>query len=201
MFPVHKAKIDGSLSIETANLPIWCLADNGGDATDFDVYVGGRQYSIVGPYRPQFRYTGQTRTGVSTSTTDEPTVTFRRKSGQRDKSVVVSGFDLLVATEAVEVQLRVNEGLTGASYATPSDYTAAETALEADVSATATDGAGEVIWSGLFPAASTPQAVDFATTGDRRLQEIPREQPVTLVARTLSGTGTIDVHLRMREEW
>ena len=201
VFPCHKVKIDGSTSIQTPNLPIWAKADNGGDAADFDIYLGSRQYSIVGPFNPTFRYTGETRSGVSTSTTPEPTVTFRRKTGNRGKAIVVAGFDLIIGTEDVLVELRVNEGLTGASYGTPGNYSAAETALEVDIAATATDGAGEVVWSGIFPAGTTAQKVDFSKIQDGKLFEVPREQPITLVVTALANTGTATVHLRMREEW
>ena len=201
MYDIHPEKVDAAVSLQTPNLPIWAHAENGATASDFDIYVGRRQYSIVGQYNPHYRFTGETRTGVSTSTTVEPTVTFKRKSSNRDKSVVVDGFDIVVTTEPVVVELRVNEGLTGASYGTPTNYTAAETALEVDTSATATDGNGEVVWTGYFPAGTTPQATNFDTVNGGRLFEVPREQPLTLCVRTTTGTGTASVHLRMREEW
>ena len=66
--PIHVIDPD-ALSIQDPNLRIFGEADNGGDATSLDLYVGGRQYSVIGPYNPSFRYTGEVNSSVSTTTT------------------------------------------------------------------------------------------------------------------------------------
>jgi len=199
--PCHSLKVDESISIEDPNLAVIAEADNGGDAADLDLYVAGRQYSIVGKYVPNRRLTGESRGSVSTSTTIEPLVTFKRKTGFLDRSVRIQGFEVDVGTEPVIVEIRLNGSLTGASYGTPSNHTAAETALEVDTSATAISG-GEVVYTKYFDAAQVGQETTTGETGSLAIDlEIPRDQPVTLCARTLSGTGTIVSHMRMAEEW
>lgn len=136
----HEFAPSETTSLQTPNLPIFVEADNGGDAADFDVYLGGRQASIVGRYIPKFRTVGQERTGVSTSTTSKPLVSFRNKTGFEDRSVQLDALTAAVATEDHVIEVYLNPTLTGESWTTPTNATAAETALETDVSATALSG-------------------------------------------------------------
>lgn len=198
--PCHSLRVTSTTSVQNPNLTIFAESNNGGDAVDLDVYVGGRNYAIVGKYVPQRRVTGQERGSVSTSTTIEPLVTFRRKAAFLDRSVKVQGFDADVATAAVIIEIRLNGSLTGASYTTPTNHTAAETALEVDTSATAITG-GEVIYSKYLPSGSVGKESAAGAVGIAIDIDIPTDQPVTLCARTLSGTGTVVSHLRMTEEW
>lgn len=196
--PCHSVVPSGSTSIESPNLYVFAETDNGGDAENFDVYVGGRQYSIIGRYRPKFRYTSDIRTGLATSTSVIPVVSFRNKTAFLDRFVRVAGMELIPTTEDVIVELRINGTLTNASWQTPTNHTAAETAVESDISATAISN-GIVVWSELFEAGKkndantlTQEALDI---------ELPQQQPVTLCVRTLSGTGTVTANFRVQEEW
>ncbi|QLB38216.1 hypothetical protein phiGT1_4 [Sulfitobacter phage phiGT1] len=193
----HAVEVDGQVSIRDPNLAIHAETNNGGDATDFAAYIGGRQFSIIGKYVPNRRVTGQERDSVSTSATALPLITFRRKSAFGSRSAILDGFTVDVGSAPVIVEVRINGALTGASYVTPSNVTAAETALEVDTSATGVTG-GEVVWSAYFAAGTGRNTVaNSATLG----LDIPRDQPVTLCARTLSGTGSIVSHMLMAEEW
>lgn len=193
----HALEIDGGVSIEDPNLAIYVKTDNGGDAANFSTFIGGRQFSIMGKYVPNRRVTGQERGSVSTGTTAVPLITFRRKSGFLNRGVIVENFSVDVGTEPVIVEARINATLTGASYTTPTNVTASETALEVDTSATAVSG-GQVVWSEYFAAGRGAATVTDKTTLGL---DLPRNQPITLCARTISGTGTIVSHLSMAEEW
>jgi len=194
---VHEITPSGETSISRPNLVLHQKVDNGGDATNLVMQVGGRQYSIIGLYVPKFRFTSQTRAGVSTSTTLVPTVSFRTKTAFQDRSVRVQGYIANVSTEDCEVFVVLNGSLTGASYTTPSLHTASETAVETDVSATAISG-GFVVWSDLVVAGQGNKSVFNSSDLDF---DISQTQPVSLCIRTLSGTGSADVHFRLREEW
>lgn len=196
--PCHSIRVTGSNSIQSPNLVVFAEADNGGTTTNFDVYLGGRQYSIVGKYTPKNRFTGQARAAANTSTTAIPLVTFRAKTAFRDRSYRIDGFVVKPATEDVIVELRLNGSLTGASYGTPTNHTATETGLEADVAASAISG-GVVIYSDYFEAGAANKGAVSAIS-DLEL-DIPQAQPISLCVRTLSGTGTAIGFLRMKEEW
>jgi len=196
--PCHYVVPEGSPSIESPNLYIFTEVLNGGDAVNFDAYVGGRQYSIVGRYRPKFRYTSDLRTGVSTSTSILPIVSFRNKTAFLDRSVRVAGMEVKPTTEDVIVELRINCTLTNASWQTPTNHTAAETAVESDISATALTN-GIVVWSEIFEAGKKND--NNTLTGEALDIDLPQQQPVTLCVRTLSGTGTVTANFRVQEEW
>ena len=195
--PCHVFSDFNETSIVSPNLRVFAEADNGGDASDATLYVAGRQYSIIGQYVPKFRFTGDWRAGVTTGTTEEPIVSFRRKTGFEDRSVKLEGFDVLSATQPHIIEIRIGGSLTGASFGTPTNHTAAETALESDTSATAITG-GIVVWQELVDAGAGAQvelagrSVDF---------DIPDTEVVTICARTVSGSGSVSAALRMREEW
>lgn len=195
--PLHQEVFAG-ISLATPNLPIHVKVDNGGDAKTLDAYVGGRSYNIVGQYVPKFRFTGQDRGSVATGTTATPLVTFKNKTGFEDRGVLIDGFVVNPVTEDCILEIRLDGTLTGASYGTPTNYSAGETAMEVDTSASAISG-GEVIYSE-FVAAGQRNQSEF--TGERGIDmDIPQGQPITLCARTLSGTGTTVSFFRLKEEW
>jgi len=196
--PCHQVVPAGSTSIESPNLYVFTEADNGGDASNFVMYVGGRQYSIVGRYRPKFRYTSELRTGVATSTSIAPVVSFRNKTAFLDRSVRIAGMEVKSITEDVVVELRINCSLTNASWQTPTNHTAAETAVESDISATALTN-GIVVWSEIFEAGKKNDTNTLA--GEAIDIDLPQQQPVTLCVRTLTGTGTVTANFRVQEEW
>jgi len=196
--PCHYVVPEGSTSIESPNFYIFAEVLNGGDAANLDAFVGGRQYSIVGRYRPKFRYTSQLRTGVSTSTSILPIVSFRNKTAFLDRTVRVAGMEVIPVTEDVVVEVRINGTLTNASWQTPTNHTAAETAVESDISATALTN-GVVVWSEVFEAGKKNESNTLAVAALDI--DLPQQQPVTLCARTLSGTGTVTANFRVQEEW
>lgn len=186
-----------STSVDSPNFRVVAQTGNGGDASDYRVYCGGRQYSILGNYVPKFRYTGDFRGSVSTTTTVKPLVSFRRKEGFGDRSITLQGFTSLAVSEPHIIEARISGTLTGASYGTPTNHTATETALESDTQATAITG-GIVIWQEVVAAGQGNQQV----FSDRSVDfDVPDGEIITLCARTLTGTGSVISDLRMREEW
>lgn len=195
--PCHEERFAG-LSLQTPNLPITAKADNGGDTDSIDAFIAGRQYSIIGDYVPKFRFVGQERGSVTTGTTAVPLITFRSKADFIDRARKVDSFDVLTSTAPHILELRLDGTLTGASYATPTNGTASELAHEVDTSATAITG-GTVIYSQLVEGGG--KGVSAFASQEGLQYDIPERQPITLCARTLSGTDSITSHFRMIEEW
>lgn len=193
----HQAKIDGTTSVQSPNLPIFIEATNGGDAADFDVYVGGRQASVVGRYVPKYRTTAQARASVSTTTTSLPLVSFRNKSGFEDRTIQIDDALAIVASQDHVIEFYINPTLTDASWTTPTNATASETALETDVSATALSG-GTLVFSYYAAAGLGAQERPVESLA---VFDIPENQIVTMAARTVTGTGTCKGFFRIREEW
>ena len=65
---VHRFSPTGETSLADPNLPVRAEIDNDGTATALNLFVGGRQYSILGNYSPVFRVTSERRTVTATGT-------------------------------------------------------------------------------------------------------------------------------------
>lgn len=195
--PCHTVSGFNQTSIVSPNLRVFAEVNNGGDSTNLQLFLGGRQYSIIGRYLPKFRFTGNFRGSVATTTTVRPLISFRRKAGFNDRAIKLSGFDTLAASDPHVVEVRVGGTLTGASWATPTNHTASETALESDISATAITN-GIVVWQQIVSGGLGQQtSLTAAEVGF----DLPDNSIVTLCTRALTGTGTVSSAFRLREEW
>lgn len=197
---IHRERVTGETSVANPNQPITVEVDNDGEAAAGEIEVGGRQYSVIGRYNPNRRVNGEIAEGVSASSTIVPLVTLRRKSSFQTVSVKVEGLDI-ITNNSILVEIRTNtSGLTNSSFGTPSNTTAAETAVEADTSATAVSG-GEILWRGIFAGGSgNKQGISRVDTINF---DFIRTNNVSVVARKLSGENdaSVDCVFRVREEW
>mgnify|MGYP003656794422 CR=1 FL=1 len=152
-------------------------------------------------YNPNVRNTGQYRVlqGSITSAAFVPLITFRRKSAYESTSVKARHYTL-ISDQALIVQVRLNGSLTGASYITPSDYTAQETAVEADISATAITG-GDIIDDDIMSGGAAANRSSDAKTYGTVSFDFKGVQPLTLCAKAVSTTATVTSHLSVIEEW
>ena len=196
--PVHREKVTGTTSITSPNLRTYAISDNGGDASNFDLYIGGRQYSIVGQYIPDFRFVAEYRGVVTATTSPTPLITFKGKTGFLDRSVLMDAITVLVANNPIILEVYLDGTLTGASFGTPTNYTASETALEVDISATAITG-GTLFWSEYFLNGATPSRPQLSQ--EFLDVDINSQAPVTLCARGIGGSANVSTFFRMKEEW
>lgn len=198
---VHTVSASAGLIFQNPNLPVRASVVNGGTATAFSMFVGGRQYSVEGEYRPNERITPEYRLSLgSIGTTFLPLVTFRRKSAYLGVGAKLAGFDVLTDADAI-VELVLDATLTGASYGAPTDVAAAETAFEADNSATAISG-GHVLWRGFVAASGSGSNSQGFRSSDIPEIDFLAAQPVTLAIRRITGTAaTASAIMRVREEW
>lgn len=199
---VHRFSPSQATSVADPNLPLRAEVDNGGTTTDYDVFVGGRQYSVYVPFDPNTRINSHRRDTLgSIGTTFLPVISFRKKSNFKSVAAKIRGFDMKVDAD-MYYQLRLNGSLTGASYGTPSDTAAAETAFEVDTTASAILG-GELIYQGLISSTGAGVAAAGSLVENGLRIDIPDTQPVTLCVRRVSGTGGTATGsvVRWSEEW
>jgi hypothetical protein len=195
---VHRSRPSGALSVDNPNLPLRAEVRNSGTATALQLYIGGRQFSVEGEARPNRRISSERRISqAAIGTTFLPSVTLRRKAAYQSVSAKIEGFDIFADANMI-FEVRVNGTLGGASYGTPTNYTATETGLEADFAATSITG-GQVLYSGLLEASRNNskggQSIDALRF------DFPALQPVTLCLRAITGTATATAVLRVKEEW
>lgn len=200
---VHRERVDNQVSVPNPNLPILAEVDNQATATAFDLFIGGRQFSILGPKNGSRRSTVERVENVTVSDSFIPLISFRRKAefptGVNNRVSAQLGKVTLITDTAILWEVRQGMSLTGASFGAPARVSSTETGLEVDTSATAASG-GEFLEG------------DIAAGGERNGEELDREtlrsepveqQPVTLVARRVSGLTDASVHasFSMRELW
>ena len=185
------------------NLRIGARVGSTAGTDDFSVYVGGRKFAVYGDDNASRRDTGEMVTGISCDSTSlTPLMTFRSKdtAGFRSINLEFSGFDVIVATNPVEIQIRVSDTLDTASFATPSYTDATETAIEVDTTATAISStAGTVVYKGLFPAGAGNRTEGRGVNLPQF--QLPENTNLTIAARGVGGTATVDLMGRIEEVW
>lgn len=197
---IHRFSPSQQTSVADPNQPITATITNGNTTDDLDLFVGGRQFSIYNNFDPNRRINSQFRLSQSSiGTTFVPAISFRRKSAFETVSVKIAGYDI-ITDGALLVQLRVNAELTNASYTSPTNTSASETACEIDTSATAVSG-GHLVYESLISVSGGGAFARGSGSASELYLDIPAVQPVTLCIRTISGSATASSILRWREEW
>jgi len=178
-------------TIETPDLPIFSEADGG------ILNIGGRQYGVLGRYRPEYRNTGGTNS-KTIGTTLEPICSFRVKNESRWLGVPsqISGATLL-SVENGDLVIVIDGTLTGATFGSvpgiPDEYTS----LEYDSAATAISG-------GYHAYVDNVSGGQGNRTGSRSADipdiQIPRGQTITLAARAVSSSAVRGT-LRLTEQF
>lgn len=77
---VNRFSSTGQTSFIDPNLPLRAQIDNNGTAAAYSLFVGGRQYSIIGKYDPTFRVTSERRRITNVTSTLTPVLSFTRKA-------------------------------------------------------------------------------------------------------------------------
>jgi hypothetical protein len=197
---VHRAFVSGSTSIQNPNLPISAEINNNAQANALTMYVAGRQFSIVGDYSPNRRINAQYKINqAAVSTTFVPLISFKKKTAYVKTSVKLASIEIISDANLI-IQIRSGATLTGASYITPTNVTASETACQADISATAYTG-GELIYSKLVTGDNKGTTLSFSSA-DELFFDLIEEVPVTIIARVVSGAAaTVTSMVKWKEEW
>ena len=184
-------------SVQDPNMLVFASVENQGTAANFGMQVGGRQYSIVGIYKPKFRYVGDVRTTTTVGTTPVGLISFRFKPAFRNRSVKLDGLNIVNSGNNVAfAEVRIGSTLTGAVWQTPGNFTPADTAVESDVSATALSG-GNVV----YPAQPIPTAKDSQFAFTTLELDLPALSSFHLVLYTAAGTTDLLTSFQLREEW
>lgn len=184
------------VSIVQPDLPIFAEAIGG------SLHVGGRQYGVFGRYNPEFRITSPEVATKTVGDTYEPVKSFRFKNATDVKwrAVPVYLDSVSIITDGnVEYAVYTDVDLTGATFTDIASVDPQETALQVDSSATSYTG-GIKLYSDIVDVSGRGSAQNGE---DNPLSNIliPAGSIVTLVARALSGTATVNTILRLREEW
>lgn len=206
---VQRYSPSGQTSIIDPNQPLRAEVDNGGTAVAFDLFVGGRQYNIIGKYRPVNRVTSERRTVTNVGTTLIPVISFTRKavfpaSSARANSVSVGLEKIsIISTTDLNYQVLLGGTIDGAYANYPTATTIipdSETALLVNTTCTTITG-GEVILQGL----TSGLANNNRTLASQSLLdfELPIGEMVTLAVVRIAGNpvNTVYSSFSVTESW
>ncbi len=207
---VNRFSPTGQTSFVDPNQPLRAEVNNAGTATSFNLFVGGRQYGIIGKYEPTFRVTSERRTVSNITTTLTPVISFSRKAvfptgSARVNSVEVNLEEInliaLGADIAYQVLLGGTINGTFANYPTSTTIIPdSETALLVNTTCTTIAG-GEVLLQGITSSGgeksrtlATAELLNFA---------LPNNAIVTLAVVRIAGSpsNTVNASFSVTESW
>lgn len=213
----HVFQPSGETSIENPNLPLRQEIESGGTANDaLDLYVGGRQVSIIGAKGTSGRITGHYRASLSAvdDTKWYAAISFRIKDGTdigsidfRHLLIEMQGFSSNPDATAYRWQIRRGTTPDAPTWENPSsaEDNQDETGLKVDVSsADVQDGSGNLtgvnVDSGTLAGGEknkvTPNTEDIPG-------QLAGDEVATLLFKAVPGSsGTIsDIYFKVRELW
>lgn len=199
---LHSVRITGETSLNNSNLKVGGFVRSTNSSDQLAMYVAGRQYSTIGPFKPNIRFTSEGSFGNGVGTTNfTPLVSFRRKSGQRETPISLYGYDI-IADQNLELDIRVNGNLTNASFTDVTNQLSGETTVEVDTSATAINpDTGVNILKALAFGGSKNNAQDYVQVDNLPLS-FPDNGIVTISARALStASENVNVIFKVKEEY
>jgi len=206
---VNRFSPTGQTSFADPNQLLRAEVNNAGTATSFNLFVGGRQYSIIGKYDPTFRVTSERRTITNVTTTLTPVISFARKTvfptgSARTNSVEVNLEEInIISTADLAYQVLLGGTIDGtfANYPTATTIIPdSETALLVNTTSTTITG-GEVIFQGITSGAGENSRV--LATAELLSFALPDNAIVTLAVARIggSGTNTVKASFSVTESW
>jgi hypothetical protein len=198
--PVHALSVQNETSVSDPNLPIKVKVDNGSSTDDNRIRVGGRQYSVFGERSAEARTTSEHVSGISV---DETAWTFvqswRRKTpAESNAKLNFASFDT-IQTGDTRYAIVINANISGTSYGTPDLTNSDETLLEVST-AGSFDGLGD--GTSLFQTMAAGGGGQKGAGGSAELNvNFGQQAEITLLARGVDASSTVDVTARFSEDW
>lgn len=189
VFTVHRARVVGQTSVRQPNLPVRVVAKE-----DAEVFVAGRQYSIIGMAGvSESRLVSDWRTSQSVTSTGNPFVpllAIRRSTEAFAAGVKVAQHSLSAITnQDVILQMFIGPSgmVTDGAWANPQNTAAGESAVDVNRTATAVDLSSAVALEGEAVTGSKSSTGEGAF-GPLERVEIPRDLELVAAARVVGGT-------------
>ncbi|CAM9174300.1 unnamed protein product, partial [Phaeothamnion confervicola] len=152
---IHSYAPASGLSCMNPHLPIRVELLANGSSDPVTAYIAGRQYSVIGKYKPMFRVTSRIASATSVSSSAFiPLFSLRRKTMYLSCRMSVHSFDI-IASHGVIVKIVTDATLTDSTFdGTLEDIAECESSLELDVAATGAEN-GIVLYACLVAAGAS----------------------------------------------
>jgi hypothetical protein len=163
------------------------------------MHLGIRLTQILGTPNPMIRFSQAMRDTTLATTTGAFAIALgiRKRTGVAAVRCVMRLFEAVHVTRSGIWQILLNPTITGGTWTTPLYQTAAHTALETNVAATAFSG-GTVIYSGIIDSGTTTR-VSFDAVDDIALTS---NDTWGITVRSQIGNGTLNtISVNFSEYW
>ena len=190
---LHRFDTYGQTSTNNPHLPISVeLKSNSESVNNKNVYVGGRQYSLIGKYNPTVRYNSFYKYSDSFGTTTKPILSLKKISTMKPCRSRVNSIKVNTNVDT-ELSVVFDGTLNTSNYIVPSNVT--ESSIIQDTTATSVSG-GFMLWTTIIFASDGTTTIDlpedFKNIGIR---------PTTITGRSLGTTGNITAIATVEEHW
>ena len=196
---VHAEVVKDDTSTVDPNHPITVEAGNGPSGEDYDLRFGGRQFSVFGEMGSEKRITTQHSNTNSVNDTEWTHImSWQRKSGEKNARLNTESFDT-IQTGDTRYAIVINANVSSTSYQSPDLTPSGETLLEVS-----TDGSfdgigdGSKVWEGM----NAGGGGNISAGSDSNINvRFGQSTVVTLLARAVDASSTVDATMRMTEDW
>jgi len=198
---VHAINVSNETSVTDPNQPIRVDAENGANGEDYDVRVGGRQYSVFGEEPSEQRDTAATIFSTTIADGAWTHIMSWRRDPADDANARLNVDDIdFGIDQTVKLALVVNADVTGFTWGIPDLVDPDETLLQYSPSGTFNGiGNGTKGWEGSIRVGDQGNA-QVGISPDIDLQ-FGQNTVVSLVAQCDGGTGIATTTMRMLEDW
>lgn len=200
---LHTFRPEGEPVLNNSNLNVGAIVQSGTETSSYNVYISGRQFSIIGRAEFKQRAVAHLVEGATVGTDDYvPIMTFRKKDG-------FSGVPISIQSHSIDTNNKiflkwgVNTDIStseagGLVWETPSGSTNTETALEVNTNADSVDLTNAVLINQYQVIGGSPQR--RTVSQDINVADIPDEYNVSLIAVAQTQEATVDAIGTMFEE-
>jgi len=198
---VHALKVDDETSVNDPNQPIRVEAENGANGEDYDIRVGGRQFSVFGEEPSEQRDTAATifSTTIADGTWTHVMSWRRNPTDEANARLNVDDIDMGI-DQTVKTALVVNADITGFTWQIPELVDSGETLLQYSPDGTFNGiDNGTKGWEGSLQVSGTGNA-QASISPDIDLQ-FGQNTVVSLIAMCDGATGDATTTMRMLEDW
>lgn len=190
-FPMHVYNTETHTSCANPSLPINVILSSNGETAIRDIFIGGRQYSIVGDSTIMKRSSMMYKSNVIAITSVlSPLFSIKKKANYKSCGVEITRIRAKCNVDCI-LQLYVNPTLTGSSFLNNANVN--ESCVDVDESSTAISG-GSVYKTYL---------IFGGNSIERELKDIYliEDQTISFAWKTISGSGTVSIDVEWSEAW
>ena len=195
--PIHQISVPFGTSTASPHQPVRVDMTNvSGNTVASNVYVGGRQMSIVGMLKPVSRITAVILQNKNYTSTVTYMIAFRKKAAYLGFKVLMSGVDIAVPNVTFSF-INTMCTVTGGTWVAPTNTLSTETAIEVNSSFTGIAAVGTQVFSALAsPYATVGAEFDAVALTDNDI--------MVLSLQAVAGNGTQTLNgliVRLTELW